>query len=72
MYNLTEALTISGIDYEDGAHDALVDACNTAMLFVKMETEPEMCLIDCYSSETDDDMRLTYNPFAEFFANIQK
>lgn len=38
-YNLVEALNISSIDYDDNAHDALVDAKNTALLFAKMEKE---------------------------------
>jgi DNA polymerase III epsilon subunit-like protein len=37
-YRLSEALTIANIDYAPGAHDALVDAKNTAMLFAKADT----------------------------------
>ena len=40
-YNLTEALSVAGIVYDDGAHDALVDAKNTALLFAKMSLEPD-------------------------------
>lgn len=37
--SLQEALIASDISYQEGAHDALVDAHNTALLFAKMETE---------------------------------
>lgn len=40
-YNLVEALNISSIDYDPNAHDALVDAKNTALLFAKMEREKD-------------------------------
>ena len=40
QYMLSEALIIANIDnYSDGAHDALVDAKNTAMLFKKIKVE---------------------------------
>ena len=50
-YRLSEALIISDIDYEEGAHDALVDAHNTALLFAKMQREPKLKLISCYMQE---------------------
>lgn len=37
--SLAEALIAADIIYEEGAHDALVDAHNTALLFAKMEME---------------------------------
>lgn len=66
-YNLTEALTISNISYENGAHDALVDAHNTALLFSKMMREPEF-EPSCYYLSEDEVTISTYNPFAELFA----
>lgn len=48
-YNLTEALNIADIIYQDGAHDGLVDAYNTALLFAKMEREEELKLSPYYS-----------------------
>lgn len=48
-YNLTEALNIANINYQDGAHDGQVDAYNTALLFVKMENEEELQLNPYYS-----------------------
>jgi DNA polymerase III alpha subunit (gram-positive type) len=45
QYMLSEALIIADINnYTDGAHDALVDAMNTAMLFRKIKTEKEFKL----------------------------
>lgn len=40
-YKLSEALIIADIFYDEGEHDALVDAKNTAQLFIKMEKEEE-------------------------------
>lgn len=49
-YNLAEALIAANIIYEDGAHDGLVDAYNTALLFAKMQTEPELKLNPYYQN----------------------
>lgn len=62
-YSLSEALNIADICYEDGAHDALVDAQNTAMLFKKMETEQEFKVSAYYSNEKNQTP--SYSPFAE-------
>ena len=40
----------ANIIYEDGAHDGLVDAYNTALLFAKMQTEPELKLNPYYQN----------------------
>ena len=57
-YKLSEALVAADIIYEDGAHDGLVDAYNTALLFAKMEREPELVLKPYYkraiTGEDDD------------------
>lgn len=69
-YNLTEALNITGIDYEDGAHDGLVDANNTALLFSKMKNETKLNTVSCYiTDENAEDF--TYSPFAELFNNYE-
>lgn len=47
-YKLSEALVAADIMYEDGAHDGLVDAYNTSLLFAKMEKEPELILNPYY------------------------
>lgn len=59
-YKLSEALIIADIDYDEGEHDALVDAKNTAQLFIKMERELELVLNPYYSNQDEE----TYNPFA--------
>lgn len=51
-YRLSEALNIADIYYDDGAHDALVDARNTAMLFRKLQTEARLQLNSCYFGGT--------------------
>lgn len=65
-YKLSEALVIADINYDNGEHDALVDARNTAQLFIKMETEAEMKLNPYYSTEAKVS---THNPFAVLLAN---
>lgn len=47
-YKLSEALIAADIIYEEGAHDGLVDAYNTALLFAKMEREAELTLNPYY------------------------
>ena len=65
-YKLSEALIIADIDYDEGEHDALVDAKNTAQLFIKMEREPELVLNPYYSNQKEEE---TYNPFAALLAD---
>lgn len=63
QYGLTDALIIADIDYEEHAHDALVDACNTAKLFAKIKREPDMRLNPLYCSE-ENAVSAVHNPFA--------
>lgn len=65
-YKLSEALIIADIDYDEGEHDALVDARNTAQLFVKMERESELVLNPYYSCEVK---QTAFTPFAALLAN---
>lgn len=65
-YKLSEALILANIDYDDGEHDALVDAKNTAQLFVKMEREPVLVLNPYLTEETEE---TTYCLFASLLAN---
>lgn len=53
-YKLSEALVAADINYEDGAHDGLVDAYNTALLFAKMEREPQLILNPYYKRAVTD------------------
>ena len=48
IYNLQEALNITGIDYNENIHNALTDAQNTALLFAKMQKEEKLNLISYY------------------------
>lgn len=66
-YRLSEALIIANIDYDENIHDALVDAKNTARLFIKMEREPELILNPYYSDSAQES---TYSPFAALLANF--
>lgn len=68
IYKLSEALIISNIEFADGEHDALVDARNTAMLFAKMEREPELQLNPYYLNTATE--KPAFNPFAAAFAGI--
>lgn len=68
-YRLCDALAIAGVQYEDGFHDALQDAKNTASLFRKMQTEKEFTLSVYYIREEQAD-HLTYNPFKELFSDF--
>ena len=70
QYRLSEALIIADIDSDDGAHDALIDARNTAMLFKKMETEPDFKLNSWLSSE-DQVKSSGSNPFAALLADYK-
>ncbi|MBQ1947930.1 MAG: exonuclease domain-containing protein [Clostridia bacterium] len=62
QYRLSEALVFASIDYSDGAHDALIDAKNTAMLFKQLKTDtfsPNPYMTDA------DEKPCTYSAFAE-------
>lgn len=52
-YKLSDALSITGIVSEEGAHDALIDAKNTALLFTKLSTETVLKMSEYYFSEED-------------------
>ncbi|MCH5256168.1 MAG: exonuclease domain-containing protein [Lachnospiraceae bacterium] len=47
-YKLSEALIATDIMFDEKFHDGLVDAKNTAMLFIKMEKEPDLVLNEYY------------------------
>lgn len=70
-YKLSEALIIADIEVSAGEHDALVDAVNTAKLYIKMSREPEMKLNEYYTPEQELS-GLTYNPFAELLKGMDK
>ncbi|MCI6203503.1 MAG: exonuclease domain-containing protein [Lachnospiraceae bacterium] len=69
-YKLSEALVAADIIYEDGAHDGLVDAYNTALLFAKMEREPELVLNPYYKRAITSDEEDCEFSLGSLFAGI--
>lgn len=67
-YSLEKALVIAGIDYLDGAHDALVDAKNTALLFKKLMVNTDKAFSSLY--DFGEEKKSTYNPFADLLASF--
>lgn len=67
VYRLSEALAIADLEYDENIHDALVDARNTALLFIKMKTETTLKLSPYYSTDTDSSA-LTFKPFANLLS----
>ena len=55
-YSLEEALFISDIAPEGRAHNGLVDAANTAVLFTKLETEPDYRLNELYETARKEEV----------------
>ena len=53
-YNLSEAMNLADILYDENIHDGLIDSRNTAMLLKKMMTEEEMKLNPYYMAMCDD------------------
>ena len=62
-YKLSEALSIANICYDEGAHDALVDARNTAKLFAKIQSDEEFELSPYFIRENAEDI-CSLNPFS--------
>lgn len=69
-YRLSEALIFADIDYDECAHDALVDAYNTALLFAKMQTEEKTITNKHFHFESEEAEHLSYKPFAGLMALI--
>jgi DNA polymerase III epsilon subunit-like protein len=58
VYQLSEALAIANIDYDENIHNAHADAYNTALLFKKLQTEDKLTLSPYYFTSAN-----TYDPF---------
>lgn len=69
-YKLSEALVAADIMYKDGAHDGLVDAHNTALLFAKMEREPQLTLNPYYQNAISDESNSSGFTIGNLFAGI--
>lgn len=65
-YKLSEALIIADLEFDENIHDALVDAKNTAMLFIKMKKEPTLALSPYYSTG-EKAGSASFRPFANLF-----
>lgn len=70
IYNLSEALIIADIQFDENIHDGLVDAENTALLFIKMKKETSLKLSPYYSSDSYSESP-TYRPFANLLMNFK-
>lgn len=62
QYRLSEALIAADIMFDENLHDGLVDAKNTAILFIKMKKEPVLVLNEYYRKSQEDELK------AEMFA----
>lgn len=69
-YKLSEALVAADIMYKDGAHDGLVDAYNTALLFAKMEREPQLVLNPYYADAISDESSDSGFTIGNLFAGV--
>lgn len=67
IYNLEEALIIADIEPKGSAHDGLWDAYNTALLFAKMETEPELVLNDVFEYARKEEVEHLSNTLGDLF-----
>lgn len=67
-YKLSEALSIADICYDEGAHDALVDARNTARLFAKIQSGKEFELSPYFISASVSSTS-SINPFERLNRN---
>lgn len=69
-YALEEALAAADIELEGRAHDGLDDAYNTAKLFTKLRTEPELKLNPIYENARRGDVaKLTFT-MADLFKGM--
>ncbi len=68
-YKLSEALLMADIEADDGAHDALVDAKNTARLFAKMKREKNLKL-NRYLFTESETVPSVFSPFADLLAGF--
>ncbi|SEM22135.1 Inhibitor of the KinA pathway to sporulation, predicted exonuclease [Butyrivibrio sp. ob235] len=69
-YSLEEALFISNIAPEGSAHDGLVDAANTAVLFTKLETDPDYRLNEFYETARKEEVDHLSFSLGDLFAGI--
>lgn len=69
-FSLEEALIASDVCAEGRAHDGLVDAHNTALLFAKLQTNPDFELNKLYQSAHEKETEHLGVTIGELFGNI--
>lgn len=69
-YKLSEALIAADIMYEDGAHNGLIDAYNTALLFSKMQKQEEIVLNPYYQKAVSDEQESTGFTMGNLFKGL--
>ncbi|MCR4738684.1 MAG: exonuclease domain-containing protein [Lachnospiraceae bacterium] len=69
-HNLEEALIIADIRQEGELHDGLWDAFNTALLFAKLETEPELKLNDFFAEARKEEVEHLSSSLAGLFSTL--
>ncbi|SFC69357.1 3'-5' exonuclease [Butyrivibrio sp. YAB3001] len=70
LYKLEEALIASDIIPEGRAHDGLADARNTAMLFAKLEQNPDYELNEFYKTAREDETEHLSFCMGDLFAGL--
>ena len=69
-YKLEEALIASDIVPEGRAHDGLADAYNTALLFAKLDQNPDYELNELYKTAREEDTEHLSFSMGDLFAGI--
>ena len=71
QYRLSEALIAADIIYDENIHNGLVDARNTAELFIKMEKEPVLVLNDYYRKSREEEVQPEMYTIGDLFPGLQ-
>ena len=71
QYRLSEALIAADILYDENIHNGLVDAWNTAELFIKMEKEPVLVLNNYYRRSLEEEVQPEMYTIGDLFPGLQ-
>ena len=71
QYRLSEALIAADILYDENIHNGLVDARNTAELFIKMEKEPVLVLNNYYRRSLEEEVQPEMYTIGDLFPGLQ-
>ncbi len=69
-YSLEEAMIASDVYQKGRAHDGLTDAYNTALLFAKLETNPDYDLNSVYKAARDENIEHIGTSLKDVFAGL--